>query len=63
MSGWMSWISGKGSAASKDNTREAIVNLREHLLMLDKKEEHLSNKIEEEMRKARANATSNPRGE
>lgn len=58
----MSWISGKGASASKDNTREAIVNLREHLLMLDKKEEHLSNKIEEEMRKARANATSNPRG-
>lgn len=63
MSGWMSWITGNGGAKSKDSTREAIVNLREHLLMLDKKEEYLGKKIDDEVRKARANATSNPRGE
>lgn len=62
MSGWMSWITGNGGAKSKDSTREAIVNLREHLLMLDKKEEYLGKKIDDEVRKARANATSNPRG-
>lgn len=61
MSGWLSYITGRGTA-SKDSTREAIVNLREHLLMLDKKEEHLSKKIEDELRKAKANATTNPRG-
>jgi len=54
-------LTGRG-AATKDSTREAIVNLREHLLMLDKKEEHLSKKIEDELRKAKANATTNPRG-
>lgn len=58
----MSYLTGRG-ASSKDSTREAIVNLREHLLMLDKKEEHLSKKIEDELRKAKANATTNPRGE
>ncbi|KAK4049375.1 hypothetical protein ACM66B_002661 [Microbotryomycetes sp. NB124-2] len=59
MSGWFSYITGRGTA-SKDSTREAIVNLREHLLMLDKKEEHLTKKIEDETRKARANATTKP---
>lgn len=63
MSGWMSWITGSSAAKSKDSTREAIVNLREHLLMLDKKEEYLGKKIDDEVRKARANATSNPRGQ
>lgn len=62
MSGWLSYLTGSGGAKSKDSTREAIVNLREHLLMLDKKEEYLGKKIDDEVRKARANATSNPRG-
>lgn len=61
MSGWISYLTGRGSG-SKDSTREAIVNLREHLLMLDKKEEHLTKKIEEETRKAKANATTKPNG-
>ncbi|GAA5864683.1 hypothetical protein JCM8115_005832 [Rhodotorula mucilaginosa] len=61
MSGWLSYLTGSGGAKSKDSTREAIVNLREHLLMLDKKEEYLGKKIDDEVRKARANATSNPR--
>ncbi|KWU45666.1 hypothetical protein RHOSPDRAFT_32588 [Rhodotorula sp. JG-1b] len=61
MSGWLSYLTGSGGAKSKDSTREAIVNLREHLLMLDKKEEYLGRKIDDEVRKARANATSNPR--
>lgn len=61
MSSWISYLTGRG-AATKDSTREAIVNLREHLLMLDKKEEYLGKKIDDELRKAKANATSNPRG-
>jgi len=39
--------------------RDAIVNLRQQLQMIDKKEEHLQKKIEEEIKKARANAVSN----
>lgn len=62
MSGWLSYLTGTGGK-SRDSTREAIVNLREHLLMLDKKEEHLNKKIEDEQRKAKANATTNKRGE
>jgi len=30
--------------------------------MLDKKEEYLGKKIDDELRKAKANATTNPRG-
>ncbi|GAA6035096.1 hypothetical protein JCM8097_002182 [Rhodosporidiobolus ruineniae] len=60
MSSWVSWLTGRGGS-SKDSTREAIVKLREHLLMLDKKEEYLGKKIDDELRKAKANATSNPR--
>ncbi|BGP37294.1 ESCRT-III subunit protein snf7 [Rhodotorula kratochvilovae] len=60
MSSWFSYFTGRG-ASGKDSTREAIVNLREHLLMLDKKEEFLGKKIDDEVRKARANATTNPR--
>lgn len=58
----MSYLTGTGSRnPSQDSTRSAIVNLREHLIMLDKKEEHLTKKIEEELRKAKANATTNKR--
>lgn len=42
--------------------RDAIVNLRQQLQMIDKKEEHLQKKIEEETKKARANAVSNKTG-
>lgn len=35
------------------------MGIREQLSMLDKKEEHLEKKIEEELKKAKANATSN----
>lgn len=63
MSGWISYLTGRGSGGGRDATREALINLREHLLLLDKKETHLGTKIEEELRKAKANATTNPRGE
>lgn len=63
MSGWLSYLTGSGAKGGRDSTREAIVNLREHLLMLDKKEEHLNKKIDDEQRKAKANATTNKRGQ
>ncbi|CAO1625390.1 unnamed protein product [Jaminaea pallidilutea] len=59
MSSWTSWLVGK-----RDNTnaaRDAIVGLRQQLLMLDKKEEHLNKKIADETKKAKANVTTNKR--
>ena len=62
MSGWASWFGG-GRKDSRESARDAIVDLRQQLLMLEKKEEFLNKKIEEELAKARANATSNKRCE
>jgi charged multivesicular body protein 4 len=59
----MSWFSlFAGKRDTKNATREGIVSLRETLAMLEKKEEHLQKKIDEELRKARANAVSNKPG-
>lgn len=60
MSSWTSLLLGR-----RDNPnapKEAIVGLRQQLLMLDKKEEHLNKKIADETRKAKANVTTNKRG-
>lgn len=62
MSGWMSYFTGS-RRNTQEGARDAIVGLRRQLLMLEKKEEHLNKKIEEEMKKARANASSNKRCE
>lgn len=51
MSGWMTNMFGKRD--SKQSAKEAIVTLREQLAMLDKKEEHLEKRIEEEHKKAK----------
>ena len=53
MSGWLSYFSGKRAAPSRDATREAIVDLRRHLITLEKKEDYLNKKIEEEVSKAK----------
>jgi len=57
MSGWLSYFTGKKD--SRSTAREAIVNTRQHLVVLDKKEEDLQRKIEEEIKKAKANAVNN----
>lgn len=61
MSGWMSYFTGRKD--TRESARDAIVGLRQQLLMLEKKEEFLQKKIDEEMKKAKANATSNKRCE
>lgn len=61
MSGWMSYLTGTRRKDNREGARDAIVGLRTQLLMLEKKEEHLQKKIDEEMKKARANATTNKR--
>lgn len=60
MSGWLSYFT--GSRDTKQIARTAIVGIREQLAMLDKKEEYLEKKIEEELKKAKANAVSNKAG-
>jgi charged multivesicular body protein 4 len=60
MSGWLSYFT--GSRDTKQVARTAIVGIREQLAMLDKKEEYLEKKIEEELKKAKANAVSNKAG-
>jgi charged multivesicular body protein 4 len=62
MSGWMSSLFGSRQS-TQDSARDAIVRLRQQLLMLEKKEEFLQKKIDDEMKKARANATTNKRCE
>lgn len=61
MASFMSYFGGRKD--SKQAARDAIVSLRQQLQLLEKKEEHLQKKVEEEMRKARANAVSNKAGE
>jgi len=53
----MSYFGGRKDP--KATTREAIVTLRQQLQMLEKKEDYLMKKIDEELKKARANAISN----
>ena len=60
MAGFMSYFGARKDP--RQTARDAIVNLRQQLQMIDKKEEHLQKKIDEETKKARANAVSNKTG-
>ncbi|KZT13071.1 Snf7-domain-containing protein [Laetiporus sulphureus 93-53] len=57
MASFMSYFGGRRD--TKQSSRDAIVTLRQQLQLIDKKEEYLQRKIDEEMRKARANAVTN----
>lgn len=63
MASWSSWLLGRGSSSGnqRDKARETIVELRQHLIMLEKKEDHLNKKIDDELKKAKSNATTNKR--
>jgi charged multivesicular body protein 4 len=54
MSSWLNYFSGRRAPPTRDATREAIVDLRQHLLTLEKKEDYLNKKVEEEVSKAKA---------
>lgn len=60
MAGFMSYFGGRRDP--KQSSREAIVTLRQQLQMIEKKEDYLQKKIEEEVKKAKANAVSNKTG-
>ncbi|RPD80668.1 Snf7-domain-containing protein [Lentinus tigrinus ALCF2SS1-7] len=57
MAGFMSYFGGRRDP--KTSSRDAIVTLRQQLQMIEKKEEYLHKKVDEEMKKAKANAVSN----
>ncbi|KAF9058125.1 Snf7-domain-containing protein [Panaeolus papilionaceus] len=58
MASFMNYF-GAGRKDPKQTARDAIVGLRQQLQMIEKKEEYLQKKIDEETKKARANAVSN----
>lgn len=53
----MSYFGGRRDP--KQSARDAIVTLRQQLQMIEKKEDYLQKKIDEEVKKAKANAVSN----
>ncbi|KIM90724.1 hypothetical protein PILCRDRAFT_811187 [Piloderma croceum F 1598] len=57
MASFMSYFGGRRDP--KQTARDAIVTLRQQLQMIEKKEEYLQKKIDEEVKKAKANAVSN----
>ena len=61
MAGFMSYFGGRRDP--KASSRDAIVTLRQQLQMIEKKEDYLQKKIDEELKKAKANAVSNKAGE
>jgi charged multivesicular body protein 4 len=64
MSGWGlgSWFGGGNSAATRDAPKKAILQLRSTLEMLNKREKHLQNQMDEEDQKARKFITTNKTG-
>ncbi|CCM06040.1 uncharacterized protein FIBRA_08286 [Fibroporia radiculosa] len=60
MAAFMSYFGGRRDP--KESSRDAIVTLRQQLQMIDKKEEYLQKKIDDELKKAKANAVANKNG-
>lgn len=60
MASFMNYFGGRRDP--KQSARDAIVGLRTQLQMIEKKEEHLMKKIDDEQRKAKANVTTNKAG-
>ena len=60
MSGFMSYFVGRKD--TRQTARAAIVELRQQLQMLEKKEEHLQKRIDEEVKNAKSNAVKNKAG-
>ncbi|KAG5927405.1 ESCRT-III subunit protein snf7 [Claviceps africana] len=54
-----SWFGGGSAQARKDSPKNAILSLRSQLDMLQKRERHLQNQIDEQHEIARKNATTN----
>lgn len=57
-----SWFGGAAAQKRKDAPKEAILQLREQLTMLQKREKHLENQMEEQENVAKKNISSNKNG-
>ena len=62
MSGLWSYFGGGAAQKRKEAPREAILGLRTQLDMLQKREKHLDNQIQDQLATAKKNATSHPNG-
>ena len=62
MSGVWGWFGGQSSQKRKDTPKNAILGLRSQLEMLQKRERHLQNQMDEQDAIARKNVTSNKNG-
>jgi charged multivesicular body protein 4 len=61
MSGWGYWFGGSGGKRS-DAPKKAILQLREQLEMLNKREKHLENQMNEQDTLARKYVNTNKNG-
>jgi len=59
MSGVWGWFGGQSAQKGKDAPKNAILGLRSQLEMLQKREKHLQNQMDEQDKIARANVSSN----
>ncbi|MCJ1244569.1 ESCRT-III subunit protein snf7 [Trapelia coarctata] len=59
MSMWGSWFGGGSTQKRKDAPKKAILDLRQQLDMLQKREKHLENQMAEQEKIAKANVSSN----
>ena len=62
MASFMSYFGGQGDSKPRVTTKDAIVTLRQLLRMVEKKEEYLQKRIDEELKKAKQNVVSNKAG-
>jgi hypothetical protein len=63
MSGVWGWFGGQPAQKKKDAPKNAILALRAHLDMLQKRERHLQNQMDEQDAIARKNVNTNKNGE
>lgn len=59
---WGTWFGGNSAQRRKDAPKKAILDLRQQLDMLQKRERHLENQMANEDKKARDNVSSNKTG-
>lgn len=62
MSGVWGWFGGQPAQKKKDAPKNAILALRAHLDMLQKRERHLQNQMDEQDAIARKNVNTNKNG-
>lgn len=59
---WGSWFGGQTAQKRKDAPKKAILDLRQQLDMLQKREKHLENQMAQQDKIARENVSSNKTG-